>query len=95
MLYTVNTLFYFIYLIYLHTQCAFCFVLFFLSFLFLIAFSFSFSAFPSLRVDEIKLWLTPSNQSLVIVCPQAILPPPRLDFSICRGTFPSNHERGF
>ena len=25
----------------------------------------------SLRADEIKLWLTPSNQSLVIVCTQA------------------------
>ena len=47
-LYTENTLPYFIYLIYLCTQCAFRFVLFFVSFLFLIAFSFSSFAFPRL-----------------------------------------------
>ena len=29
----------------------------------------------SLRADEIKLWLTPSNQSLVIVCTQANFAP--------------------
>ena len=35
---------------------------------------------PSLRADEIKLWLTPTNQSLVIVCTQARLTPDRISF---------------
>ena len=64
-LYTVNTLFYFIYL---YTQYAFCFVFFFHSFLFPISYSIFFLLFR--------------------------LPPPRLDCSICGGTFPSNHKRG-